>query len=465
MKLNADGTVERFKARLVAKGYKQEYGIDYDEVFSPVAKLVTVRMLIAISVTQNWSLHQIDVNNAFLHGTLSDEIYMYPPQGYTKAQPGQVCKLVKSLYGLKQASREWNAEFCRALFSFGFTQSAHDHCLFTTGSGDSFLALLVYVDDVLIAGPNEDEIIRLKRFLDDKFTIKDLGAARYFLGMEIARGDTGIYISQRKYILDMLDRAGLLGCKAVSTPLPCGVQLTGDNDPFPDADQYRRIVGQLLYLNLTRPDISFATQQLSQFVASPSTVHWACALHVLRYLKGCPSLGLFFPSQSSIRLVSYSDADWGSCLATRRSLTGYCVFLGGALVSWRCKKQATVSLSTVEAEYRAMSSTVKELQWLSYLLEDFHVAVPLPIPLHCDNSAAIHITKNQVFHERTKHIDMDCHHIRDCYKAGFLTPLHISTNLQLADLFTKGLPGPRFRFLLGKMGLVDLHRVHLEGGC
>lgn len=338
--------------------------------------------------------------------------------------------------------------------------------MFTKGEGDTFVALLVYVDDVLLAGPNEDEIVRLKVFLDEKFTIKDLGCARYFLGMEIARGDAGIYLSQRKYILDILDTAGLLGAHAAATPFPSGVNLTGEGlIPLVDGDKYRCVVGQLLYLNLTRPDLSYATQQLSQFVGAPCTIHWDCVVHVLRYLKGCPSLGLFFPSHGEFSLTGYSDADWGSCLNTHRSLTGYCVFLGGALVSWRCKKQATVSLSTAEAEYRAMGSAVKELKWLSFLLRDFNITIPLPISLHCDNSAALQITKNQVFHERMKHLDMDCHFIRDHYKDGFIQPLHVSTTLQLADLLTKNLSGPRFRFLLAKMGLVDLHRLHLEGGC
>lgn len=465
VKLKADGQLEKCKARLVAKGFNQQYGLDYTEVFSPVAKHVTVRLLITLATVNAWPLHQLDVNNAFLHGFLRDEIYMTPPPGYTRAQPGQVCHLIRSLYGLKQASREWNMEFCRQLFQQGFVQSPNDHCLFTRGTGADFICLLVYVDDVLVTSPSQHLIDDLKAFLHSVFTIKDLGVARYFLGIEIARSEAGTVLCQRKYVLDLLHHAGLLGCKPVATPFPAGLVLSqGTAAPLADPDTYRRLVGQLLYLNLTRPDISYAAQQLSQYVARPTTLHWDAAVHVLKYLKGSPSTGIFISSHSNLQLTGYSDADWGACRDTRRSLSGYCIFLGSTLVSWKCKKQHTVSASSAEAEYRSLSTTTKELMWLVALLREFGVSCALPIMLHCDNHAAIHITKNQVFHERTKHLDIDCHLVREKYRSGFLVPSAISTVDQLADLFTKSLPGPRFRFLLSKMALFDLHSAHLEGG-
>lgn len=230
-----------------------------------------------------------------------------------------------------------------------------------------------------------------------------------------------------------------------------------------DPDVYRRLVGKLLYLNLTRPNISHATQQLSQFIAKPTIVHWNAAQYVLKYLKGCSSAGIFIPTVASLALSAYSDADWGSCLDTRKSLTGFCIFLGDTLLSWRCKKQKTVSTSSAEAEYRALSSTTKEMVWLVALLQDFGLSCSLPLPLYCDNQAAIHITRNQVFHERTKHLDIDCHFMHERFRSGFLVPTSIASAEQLADLFTKSLPRTRFRYLLSKMGVFDLHNAHLAG--
>lgn len=401
----------------------------------------------------------------FLHGFLKDDIYMKLPQGYKKGKTGQVCKLVCSLYGLKQASREWNLEFCKKLFEFGFTHSHSDHCLFIKGSGSTFICLLVYVDDVLLTSPMQSLIDEVRDYLHAQFTIKDLGSAKFFLGIEIARSEAGTVLCQRKYILDIISQAGLLECRSVSTPLPAGLVLTqGTEARLEDPEPYRRLVGQLLYLNLTRPDISYVAQQLSQYVANPTHSHWTAALHVLRYLKGCPSLGLFISTSNSLALTAYSDADWASCIDSRNSLTGYCVYFGSTLLSWKCKKQDTVSVSFAEAEYRALSITVREIMWLVSLLAELGISVSTPIPLYCDNVFAIHITKNQVFHERTKHLDIDCHLVREKYKSGLVQPLPISSSEQLADVFTKSLASTKLRYLLSKMELCDLHNIHLAGG-
>lgn len=249
------------------------------------------------------------------------------------------------------------------------------------------------MDDLLLTGNSEAEIHKVKRFLDHKFSIKDLNYAKYFLGLEITRSLDGIYVNQRKYILDMLEDAGLLGCKSVLTPLPKGVRFcSSEGTLLADPQRYRRLIGRLLYLGFTRPDISFATQQLSQYVQAPRDSHWEAVIHILKYLKRCPSLGLFFPSKNSLVLRAFCDADWESRVDTRRCLTGYCIYLGGALVSWKTKKQPTVSRSTIEGEYRAMAATVCERNSRT-------------------KQAAIHITENPVFHERTKHLDMDCHFV------------------------------------------------------
>ncbi|KAL0449783.1 UNVERIFIED_CONTAM: Retrovirus-related Pol polyprotein from transposon RE2 [Sesamum latifolium] len=251
--------------------------------------------------------------------------------GVPKAQSGQVCLLKRSLYGLKQASRQWNIEFTSKLEEFGFKQSSHDYCLFVKGSGSSFIALLVYVDDVLLTGASLINLNEVKHYLDSLFTIKDLGFAKYFLGLELARSPQGTCITQSKYLRDIITDCGLEDARPVSTPLPPGIKFDAESGPLLSSpDCYRRLVGRLLYLGFSRPDISFVVQQLSQFLQLPRQAHWDAALHLLRYLKGSPHLGLFFPASDTLKLCAYSDSDWASCTVTRRSITGFCVFLGGA---------------------------------------------------------------------------------------------------------------------------------------
>ncbi|KAL2227763.1 UNVERIFIED_CONTAM: Retrovirus-related Pol polyprotein from transposon RE2 [Sesamum indicum] len=463
-KLRADGSVERYKARLVAKGFNQIAGVDYTDNFSPVAKPVTVRLFLSLAAARGWPLHQMDVNNAFLHGFLDEDLYMVPPEGY-RVQPGLVCKLLRSIYGLKQASRQWNVELTAKLTEFGFKQSGHDHCLFTKDVDGDLLALLVYVDDILVTSASLQHIQSVKNYLHSLFTIKDLGEARYFLGLEIGRNSEGIFVAQSKYIHDIVRDTGLMAAKSVSTPFPSGLKLSEDGGALlPDPDRFRRLVGRLLYLAFTRPDVSYSVQQLSQYLTRPCDKHWKAALHVVRYLKGTPSKGLFLPSHSTFELVAYCDADWASCTDSRRSLTGFCIFLGDALISWKTKKQSTVSRSTAEAEYRSMAATVCELRWLSFLLSDFGISISVPIRLFCDNQAALHIMANPVFHERTKHIEIDCHVVRNAYRDGFIAPSHVRSSLQLADLFTKGLGFKSFATLVGKLGLVALHPPPTCGG-
>ncbi|GJX04059.1 retrovirus-related pol polyprotein from transposon TNT 1-94 [Tanacetum coccineum] len=384
IKYYADGTVERYKARLVIRGFDQKEGVDYKHTFSPVAKAATVRVLIAIATAKGWPLHQLDINNAFLHGFVDEEIYMKPPEGYTKASQGQVCKLNKSLYGLKQASRQWNQELSKFLVTLGFKQSKHDYSLFVKAQGDLFTVALVYVDDILLTGNSVQDIQNTKLALDSKFTIKDLGLARYFLGIELCNTENGTFLHQRKYVLDLLKDAGLTATKPTPFPLPQNMKLSLDKGKLiSNPESYRRLVGRLLYLSMTRPDISYAVQHLSQFVSSPKEPHLQAATHLLRYLKGSINKGLFYPVQSNLKIAGFSYADWASCLMTRKSLTGYCIFLGHSLVSWKTKKQATVSRSSTEAEYRSMAATTCELVWLTYLLKDLHINVQVPITLFC----------------------------------------------------------------------------------
>ncbi|RVX03498.1 Retrovirus-related Pol polyprotein from transposon RE1 [Vitis vinifera] len=406
---------------------------------------------------QNWSLHQLDVNNAFLHGDLHEEIYMSPPPGLRRQGENLVCHLHKSLYGLKQASRQWFAKFSTAIQAAGFVQSKADYSLFTCRKGKSFTALLIYVDDILITGNDVNAIVALKQFLHSHFRIKDLGDLKYFLGIEVSRSKKGISISQRKYTLEILKDGGFLGAKPVNFPMEQNTKLSDSGELLKDPSQYRRLVGRLIYLTITRPDITYSVHVLSRFMHAPRRPHMEAALRVLRYLKNSPGQGLFFPSQNDLSLRAFSDSDWAGCPISRRSTTGYCVFLGSSLISWRTKRQKTVSLSSAEAEYRAMAGTCCELSWLRSLLKDLRILHPKPALLYCDNTAALHIAANPVFHERTRHIEMDCHFIRDKIQDGSVVTKHIASTDQLADVFTKPLGKETFSTMIHKLGVLDIH--------
>ncbi|CAA3011465.1 retrovirus-related Pol poly from transposon TNT 1-94 [Olea europaea subsp. europaea] len=451
IKYKADGSEERKKARLVAKGFTQQAGLDYQDTFSPVAKLVIVKALLAVASTQQWYLFQLDVNNAFLHGDLEEEVYMRMRPGYEQQGANGVklvCKLNKSIYGLKQASRQWFNKLSSFILSQGFAQSQSDNSLFTKINGCSSTILLVYVDDIIIAGNDVMYIDQFKKVLDQRFKLKDLGTLKYFLGLEVARNNTGISICQRKYALEVLEDVGYLGAKPAKIPLQQNLKLSkSDGDLITDPSTYRRLVGRLLYLTITRPDLTYPVQILSQFVDSPRQPHLNAALHVLRYLKGTAGQGLFFEKDSEVQLKGFCDADWAACSDTRRSITGYCIFLGNSLILWRSKKQSTVSKSFAEAEYRAMALVVCELTWLQYIFADLGIKHKDPALLFCDNQAAIYIAANQVYHERTKHIELDCHVVREKIQEGKIRTMHLSTKDQLADMLSKSIEA-RWEFII-----------------
>nr|MCH9869351.1 hypothetical protein [Serratia marcescens] len=457
VKHNPDGTVERLKARLVAKGYTQEFGVDFAETFSPVAKLTSVRLLISLACTQGWPLHQLDVKNAFLNGDLQETVYMQQPPGYERKGENLVCSLKKSLYGLKQSPRAWFQKFAAVVCSVGFTRSTADHSIFTKTCTEGIVILLVYVDDIIVTGNDSQGIAAIKHHLSRAFQTKDLGPLRYFLGIEVARKQNDIFISQRKYVLDILSETGLLGCRPVETPMDPNIKLSAhtSDPPFTDPGRYRRLVGRLIYLTVTRPDIAYAVSRVSQFMQSPTTTHWEAVIHIIRYLKKAPGRGLHFTPGESLTLQGYSDADWAGSVDDRRSTSGYLIFFAGNPISWKSKKQTTVARSSAEAEYRAMAHLVSEVLWLRALLRDLGVHINSPTPLLCDNQAAIHIAENPVFHEKTKHIEVDCHFVQNELERKVISFSHVTSSSQLADVLTKALPPKTFHLMLSKLGFDD----------
>ncbi|RVX10385.1 Retrovirus-related Pol polyprotein from transposon RE1 [Vitis vinifera] len=392
VKVGPDGQVDRLKARLVAKGYTQVYGSDYGDTFSPVAKIASVRLLLSMAAMCSWPLYQLDIKNAFLHGDLAEEVYMEQPPGFVaQGESGLVCRLRRSLYGLKQSPRAWFSRFSSVVQEFGMLRSTADHSVFYHhNSLGQCIYLVVYVDDIVITGSDQDGIQKLKQHLFTHFQTKDLGKLKYFLGIEIAQSSSG-------------------------GPFP-----KEDRGAFRRPGRYRRLVGKLNYLTITRPDVSFPVSVVSQFLQSPCDSHWDAVIRILRYIKSTPGQGVLYENRGHTQVVGYTDADWAGSPTDRRSTSGYCVFIGGNLISWKSKKQDVVARSSAEAEYRAMALATCELIWLRHLLQELRFGKDEQMKLICDNQAALHIASNPVFHERTKHIEVDCHFIREKIASGCL---------------------------------------------
>src|SRR5438270_2731243 len=282
VKQTPEGKVDKYKARLVAKGYSQTYGIDYDETFAPVAKMSTVRMLVFCAANFGWPLHQVDIKNAFLHGDLQEEVYVEMPPGFgTQQTTGKVCRLKKSLYGLKQSPRAWFDRFRQAMCKVGYKQSNGDHTMFYKHENGRITILSVYVDDIIITGDDKKEIRMLKYYLAEEFEVKDLGELKYFLGIEIARGPRGIVLSQRKFMLDLLNEICMMGCKVASISVEQNQKLSAKRRDPVNREQYQRLVGRLLYLLHTRPDISYAVGLVSRYMHDPRTQHMEAAMRIL----------------------------------------------------------------------------------------------------------------------------------------------------------------------------------------
>ena len=441
-KYRADGSLARHKARWVVRGFSQRYGIDYDETFSPVVKPATIRVVLSIAASRSWPIHQLDVKNAFLHGHLNETVYCQQPPGFVDpAAPDHVCLLQKSLYGLKQAPRAWHQRFSGFVQRSGFTASTSDTSLFVYKEGADVAYLLLYVDDIILTASSTRLLHRIIELLHSEFAMTDLGDLHHFLGISVTRSSDGLFLSQHQYAADLLQRAGMAECHSTATPIGTHAKLSAtDGTPVADATQYRSLAGALQYLTLTRPDLAYAVQQVCLFMHDPREPHLAMLKRVLRYVKGTLSTGLHIGTGSITSLTAYSDADWAGCPDSRRSTSGYCVFLGDNLVSWSSKRQTTVSRSSAEAEYRAVAHAVAETCWLRQLLQELHAPISSATIVYCDNVSAVYMTANPVHHRRTKHIEIDIHFVREKVALGQVRVLHVPSSHQFADIMTKGLP-------------------------
>ena len=459
-KTGADGKVERFKARLVAQGFTQRYGDDYDETFCPVVRFESLRAVLALAVKNGLKLHQVDVTTAFLNGSLEEEVYMKQPEGFI--EPGSenlVCRLKKSIYGLKQSPRCWNLALDSKVKEIGLSQSSHDPCIYYKNEKGNMLVVCVYVDDIILAGQQEGSIQQVKVALASAFDIKDLGRLNYFLGIKIEqKSDNSIWIGQPAYIEKLLTTHGMQNCKPVNTPVSIGNKLVKANEEDEPVNQrqYQSAVGSLMYLAVsTRPDISYAVSSLARFSCKPTNEHWTALKRLLRYLKGTTNLGILYSDTGMDKCIGYTDADWEGDQDDRKSTSGYIFLLCGGAISWKSQKQKCVALSTAEAEYIAMSTATQEAIWLRQLIAEISNSSKSPTLMFEDNQSAIAMARNPQFHGRAKHIEIKHHYVREQLSKGTVTLQYCPSHDMVADILTKGLGNDSFSKLRRKSGVMD----------
>jgi hypothetical protein len=439
-KFHVDGSLERYKARWVLRGFTQRPCVDFAETFSPVVKPATVRTVLSLALSLQWLVHQLDVKNAFLHGTLTETVFAAQPSRFEDpTHPDFVCRLNKSLYGLKQAPRAWYSRFAAYLVSLGFVEAKSNTSLFVYHRGSDMDYLLLYVDDIVLTASSTHLLQKVILALQREFALKDL-REHHFLGMQVQRTADGMVLSQRQYMLDILDRAGMAECKPCTTPVDTSPKASADSGaPVVDPSDYCSLAGALQYLTFTRPDIAYVVQQVCLHMHDPREPHLAALKRILRYIRGTLHLGLHLRPSTQDDLVVYSVADWASCPDTRKSTSGYAVFLGDNLVSWSSKRQNTVSPSSAEAEYRAVANGVVEASWLRQLLHELHIPLCRATIVYCDNVSVVYMSSNPVQHQRTKHIKIDLHFVREKVAMGVVRVLHVPTTSQFVDVFKKGL--------------------------
>lgn len=463
---NSSNSSPRYKARLCAKGFTQRAGIDYDEVFSPVVRYESIRTLLAIAAEHDLEMAQFDVKTAFLNSELKEEIYMDVPKGVISKDKNHVCRLLRSLYGLKQASREWNVKFDSFLRKFNFIPSSADPCVYRGFVNNIFVFLGLYVDDGMVFAETEEALNEVINVLRSAFDITTCNL-NTFVGIQIERDkeNHSIFIHQKNYIERILARFNMSEAKHVSVPIdPHSIaNIMNDKGNGYNDYPYRAAIGSLIFLSqLTRPDIIFAVNILSRYLTCHTEVHWRAVKHVFRYLAGTADLGICYrKTDVNPDLLAYSDADYAGDLVTRRSTTGYIFLLSNGPISWCSQRQKIVSLSTTEAEYVAASMASRELIWLRRLLSEVCNPCDKATELRIDNQSAIKLVKNPEFHKKTKHIDIHCHFIREQLVKGDLCVNYVRSEDQYADFLTKALAKEKFNRSLNAIGMFK-YRVHFK---
>ncbi|GJV77015.1 putative ribonuclease H-like domain-containing protein [Tanacetum coccineum] len=443
------GIVIRNKARLVAQGHTQEEGIDYDEVFAPVARIEAIRIFLAYASYMGFMVYQMDVKSAFLYGQIEEEVYVCQPPGFEDPDhPNKVYKVVKALYGLHQAPRAWYDTLATYLLSNGFQRGQIDQTLFIKRHKGHILLVQIYVDDIIFGSTKKELCEEFEKLMKDKFQMSSMGELTFFLGLQVQQKQNGIFISQDKYVHEILKKFNYSDVKSASTPTDLEKPLVQDGDAA-DVDEhlYRSMIGSLMYLTASRPDIMFAVCACARFQVSPKTSHLLAVKRIFRYLKGKPSLGLWYSKDSPLELVAYTDSDYAGATQDRKSTTGGCQFLGNRLISWQCKKQTVVATSITEAEYVTAASLCGHVLWIQNQQLDYGYNFMDTI-IYIDNTSTICIIENPIQHSKTKHIEIRHHFIRDCNAKKLIQMAKIDTQHNVADLHTKGFDTGRFQYLV-----------------
>ncbi|GKB45757.1 zinc finger, CCHC-type containing protein [Tanacetum coccineum] len=442
-KMKVDGTIDKFKARLVIQGFRQKEGIDYFDTYAPVARITTIRLLLALAAIHNLVIHQMDVKTAFLNGDLDEEVYMKQPEGFV--MPGnehKVCKLVKSLYGLKQAPKQWHQKFDEVVLSSGFHLNQSDKCVYSKfdNSGKGVIICL-YVDDMLIFGTDQNQVDKTKKFLSSRFSMKDMGEADVILGIKIKRENKGIVITQSHYIEKILKKFNREDCSPVSTPMDPVEKLKPNTGKPVDQLEYSRAIGCLMYaMTSTRPDIAYVVGRLSRFTSNPSRQHWKAITRVFKYLRGTKDYGLSYMGYPSV-LEGYSDASWINHVEDSSSTSGWVFLLGGGAISWASKKQTCITGSTMESEFVALAAAGKEAEWLRNLIHEIPIwPKPIaPISIRCDSAPTMARAYSQIYNGKSRHLGVRHSMVRELIRNGVISIEFVRTQHNLADHLTKGL--------------------------
>lgn len=461
LKKDTEGKVVKHKARIVAKGYVQQYGVDFEEIFAPVTRLETVRLLLALSAKNGWTVHHLDVKSAFLNGELKEEVFVSQPEGFEK--PGKehmVYRLSKALYGLRQAPRAWYSKLRKCLENMGLVRCPYEHAVYTKREAGEVLIVAVYVDDLLVTGTNEVVTAEFKKQMAATFEMSDLGRLSYYLGLEVNQQNGYVELKQEAYAKRVLEKAGMESCNPTRFPMdPKAVITKDEGGTAVNATEYKSIIGGLRYLVHTRPDIAFAVGIISRYMEKPTELHLNAAKRILRYIRGTVSYGLIYSETSANNAITgFSDSDLGGNVEDRKSTSGVVFYLNESVITWVSQKQKCVALSSCEAEFMAATAAACQGIWLRNLLGAVTGRKLGAVTLYVDNKSAIDLAKNPVFHGRSKHIDIRYHFIRECVERGEIIIKHVRTEEQRADVLTKALSIVKFERMRRLLGVNNLNK-------
>ncbi|GJR40126.1 putative ribonuclease H-like domain-containing protein [Tanacetum coccineum] len=458
------GIVIRNKARLVAQGYTQEEGIDYDEVFAPVARIEAIRLFLAYASFMGFIVYQMDVKSAFLYGTIEEEVYICQPLGFEDPQfPYKVYKVEKALYSLHQAPRAWYETLSTYLIENGFRRGTIDKTLFIKKDKGDILLVQVYVDDIIFGSTKKSLCDEFEGLMHKRFQMSSMGELTFFLGLQVQQKEDGIFISQDKYVAEILMKFDFATVKTASTPMEPNKALVKDEEADSvDVHLYRSMIGSLMYLTASRPDIMFVVCACARFQVTPKMSHLHAVKRIFRYLKGQPKLCLWYPRDSPFDLEAFSDSDYAGASLVRKSTTRGCQFLRKRLISWQCKKQTIVVNSTTEAKYVADANCCGQVLWIQNQILDYGFNF-MNTMIYIDNESTICIVKNPVFHSKTKHIEIRHHFIKDFYKKRLIQMIKIHTDHNVVDLLTKAVVDlltkafdvSRFNFLVISISMLN----------